>query len=97
MDFFAKQKTAQLIKRLPIKDPERSEWLMEHGECEESKKLRMGRVLRDTGTSLDEKVELLYNLMNPNLIGIDTCSPQAPQPYYPQAPQPQKPSTKNRW
>jgi hypothetical protein len=89
MEFFAKQATVRLIKKLPKDDPERREWLIVHSDCEESKKLRMGMVLRDTGTTPDEKVELLYNLVNPQIIDCNS------QPFHPQSPQGQAPTKKN--
>jgi hypothetical protein len=86
-----------LVKQLPDTHEGRNNFVMNHGDCEESRKFKVEKILCNTSTSLDEKIAGIQEVYEVR----DTCSPapQMPQaPHYGMGPGAAcKPHDSNRW
>jgi hypothetical protein len=65
-----------LIKQLPKEHEGRGIWLLNHGTCDESNKLRILNILRRTDTTPEQKVEEIHNIFKPTV--TDTCEQKRP-------------------
>lgn len=79
----------ELVKQLPDDHEGRNTFIMNHSSCSEAKEFKIEAVLKNTATSLEEKVKAITKIYEPEQT-INGCQPMKPAPARPPA-MPQQP------